>query len=133
METERHDRLRDAAIESLGPEGYDRLVISVPDTRRAGRFRYWQQQLLARIPGSAIGLEEFLAAFDGAPLQRPRAEPPASPVGAPSPDNWRKDAPAWVQEGRQLNEAEWLAGPHLIWMVWHLLHDHVDRPGEDRR
>lgn len=44
-----------------------------------------------------------------------------------------KDAPVWVQEGRPLNEAEWLAGPHLIWMVSFLLDRYLDRPGEDRR
>jgi len=50
-----------------------------------------------------------------------------------SQPHWMKDAPAWVQEGRQPNEAEWLAGPHLIWMVSFLLHTRLDRPGEDRR
>ena len=50
-----------------------------------------------------------------------------------SQPDWMKKAPVWVQEGRQLNEAEWLAGPHLIWMVSYLLHEQQNRPGEDRR
>src|SRR3954454_16476434 len=32
-----------------------------------------------------------------------------------------------------MNEAEWLEGPHLIWMVSFVLHSFLDRPGEDRR
>ena len=45
--------------------------------------------------------------------------------------DWMKHAPAWVREGRELNETEWLAGPHLIYMVSFLLHRYLDRPGED--
>lgn len=32
-------------------------------------------------------------------------------------DDWKKTAPRWVQEDREMNEAEWLEGPPLIYMV----------------
>ena len=73
MATGHHDHLRETAIEALAPEEFDRLVASISDARRLGRLRYWQEQLLARIPGRTVGFEEFIAAFDGAPLQRPKA------------------------------------------------------------
>jgi hypothetical protein len=120
-------------LESLGPAEYDRLVVSVPATRRVGRLRHWQEQLLARIPACTIEFEDFVAAFDGAPLQQPPAPATAQPEGVTSQPDWMKDAPVWVQEGRQLNEAEWLAAPHLIWMVSYLLNEQRDRPGENRR
>jgi hypothetical protein len=50
-----------------------------------------------------------------------------------SQPDWMKDAPAWVREGREMNEAEWLEGPGLIWMVSFVLHRYLDRLGEDRR
>jgi hypothetical protein len=133
MDTERADHLRNAALAALGPADFDRLVLSVAGTRQLGRLRYWQEQLLARIPGGTVGFEGFIAAFDGAPLQRPPAQAPAEVEGTRSQPDWMKDAPIWVQEGRQLNESEWLAGPHLIWMVSYLLHEHLDRVREDRR
>ena len=44
-----------------------------------------------------------------------------------SQPDWMKDAPAWVRERREINEAEWLAGPHLIWMVSFLINHANDR------
>ena len=67
MDIERRDLLRQAAIETLEPEEFDRLVSSVTESRRLGRLRYWQEQLLARIPGGMVGFGDFIAAFDGAP------------------------------------------------------------------
>ncbi|MDY3557351.1 hypothetical protein R5W24_006540 [Gemmata sp. JC717] len=133
MDTDRRDSLRRTVLESLGPEEYDRLVVSVPHARRAGRLRYWQEQSLARVPGGPVRLEDFVAAFEGAPLQQPPAPAPAQAEGETNQADWKKNAPVWVQEDRQLNEAEWLAAPHLIWMVAYLLDEQRDRPGEDRR
>jgi hypothetical protein len=117
MATERDDQLRAAAVAALGPEDFDRLVVSVPATRQLGRLRYWQERLLARIPGGTVGLEEFMAAFDGAPLRQPPAPAPAQTEGPTGQPDWMKNAPAWVQEGREMNEAEWLAVTHIPSMV----------------
>jgi hypothetical protein len=38
-----------------------------------------------------------------------------------------KDAPAWVREGREMNETEWLAGQHLGWMLSFLITRSSDR------
>src|SRR5262245_55924911 len=133
METERRNYLRESALEKLGPGDYDRLVVSVASAKGLGRLRYWQEQLLARLPGSPIAFDEFIAAFDGAPMQRPPSESSTPVAKVESPQEWIKNAPVWVQEGRQLNEAEWLADPHLIWIVSFLLHTRLDHPGEDRR
>jgi hypothetical protein len=78
MGSERHKRLREIAAETLRPEEFDHLVASVFDARRLGRLRYWQEQLLARIPGGEIGFEEFVAAFEGATPQRPHADASAT-------------------------------------------------------
>jgi hypothetical protein len=95
MGSERHNQLREAAAETLRPEEFDRLVASVSDARRLGRLRYWQEQLLDRIPGGEVGFEEFVAAFEGAPLLRPRADASAATVGYAeawrSNTEWRDD------------------------------------------
>jgi hypothetical protein len=120
MAPDRDEQLRAAAVVALGPEDFDRLVLSVPGARRLGRLRYWQERLLARIPGGTVGFDEFIAAFDGAPLLQPPAPAPAEP-------DWRKNLPAWVKESREMNEAEWLAGPRLHYMVSFLISRSNDR------
>jgi hypothetical protein len=128
MAPKRDEDLRQAALAALGPEAFDRLVVSVADARRAGRLRFWQEQLLARIPGEKVRFEDFVVAFEGASLQRPRPPAPAAGEGTGKPpEDWKKNAPAWVQEEREINEAEWLAGPHLIWMVSFLINRSNDR------
>src|SRR6476620_10608182 len=98
MDTARRDSLRRTALESLGPVEYDRLVVSVPHARRVGRLRYWQAQALARIPGRTVGIEDFIAAFEGAPLQRQPAQPPVQAESATSQPDWMENAPLWVRE-----------------------------------
>jgi hypothetical protein len=100
-----------AAARLLGPEKFNRLVSSVGQVRTLGRLRYWQEDLIAKLPdaaGNAIsGLSDFIATFEKAELM---PEPP--PVvtreeffsrpnywyylgGAPIPDQWI--AEAWEQ------------------------------------
>ena len=55
--------------EALGATDYNRLIASVPDTRRRGRLRFWQAQLLRRAgpAGKALSTADaFLGVFDGA-------------------------------------------------------------------
>ena len=89
VDTESHYHLRKAAVETLGPVEFDRLVVSFSETRRLGRLRYWQEQLLARIPGGTVGFEEFIAAFENAPLQRPKAEASAGTAPVRFVEAWR--------------------------------------------
>src|SRR6478736_6727735 len=55
------------AARGLGAEDFNRLLESVGQTRIAKRLRYWQEELLAKLPGVApVSFAEFVAAFDGA-------------------------------------------------------------------
>jgi hypothetical protein len=76
-----------AAARGLGPEDYNRLVESAALSRPVGRLRYWQEELLARLPVGKVSFEEFVAAFEGAPkLPVPRRAADYDEEGPPEPD-----------------------------------------------
>jgi len=100
-----------AAARCLGPEQFNKLVRSVDEVRTRGRLRFWQEQLLAQLPGvpeqAITRPDEFIAVFSGAePLPEPvpvvtKEEFFARPNywyylgGAPIPDEWITEA--WEQ------------------------------------
>jgi hypothetical protein len=72
------DGIRGNSAEVLGPKDYNRLVASVPDTRRRGRLRFWQEELLNQVTPAAgpdWTPEEFFRVFDGASLLPVPSEP----------------------------------------------------------
>jgi hypothetical protein len=75
----RREEFLACAAQTLGPERFNRLVASAPGTREQGRFRFWQEQLLARLSAETGAplptVEEFLDAFEGAAYQ-PIPKPP---------------------------------------------------------
>ena len=91
--------IRAAALGILGRERYARLLGLTPTVRHKGRLFYWHADFMARVAAATgrpfVGLDDFLAAFDGAP--EPEAEPPAPPPPAAaeaevvdwdSPESW---------------------------------------------
>jgi hypothetical protein len=128
MAPDRNDQLRAAALAALGPADFDRLIWSVFSSRRLRRLEDWQEELLARVPGDTIGLEEFITAFDDPYSQLPPAPAPAQTEGTGSLPDSTEDASAWLREGREMNEAEWLAESHLKSLVQFLI-----SRGDDRR
>lgn len=70
--------IRSRLAESLGWRAYNRLIASVPEVRRRGRLRFWQEQLLQQVSdkGAVIStVEGFIRTFAGAnPIPVP-AEP----------------------------------------------------------
>ena len=70
--------VRERLAAALGSEAYNRLVASVPDVRKRGRLRFWQEQLFRQASHIGVNIstaDEFVRVFDGAnPVPVP-AEP----------------------------------------------------------
>lgn len=84
MDPSRREQILGAA-RGLGPEAFNRLVESVEDSVRVGRFRFWQEDRLGRLPGvGPVSFAEFLDAFGSAPplpvRPRPAADEPDPPT-----------------------------------------------------
>jgi hypothetical protein len=85
------DRVREQLAESLGPSTYNRLVASVPDIRRRGRLRFWQEELLRRASPTGLTIataEEFLRVFDGATALPVPSEPLTREVYLREVERW---------------------------------------------
>jgi hypothetical protein len=101
------DGIREQLAEVLGPSDYNRLVASVPDTRRRGRLRFWQEQLLRQVAPAGVPdwtPEEFFRVFDGASLLLVPSEPWTREV-------FLREIQKWPHGGFPLDEtpAEWMS------------------------
>src|SRR4051812_24186202 len=80
MDAAEREQLLLHAADVLGAETFNRLVTSAPAARAKGRLRYWQEELLGRLPAAGGApvqtLEEFLAVFEGAELRTLPERPP---------------------------------------------------------
>src|SRR5262245_42635090 len=73
---------------------------------------------VSRHPNSPVGWMHAAAGrcSPGRGSRRGTGRPVAEGVPMSEPD-LMQIAPQWVRDGRPMNEAEWLAGPHLYWML----------------
>ncbi|VTR95104.1 unnamed protein product [Gemmata massiliana] len=98
MDAARRELILNAARQ-LGAEPFNRLTEAVEDTRKRGRLRYWQDELL-ELPGvGPVGLEEYLAAFGGVtplPTAVNSEAPPAPDTHHPRLGEMYRDEPGWV-------------------------------------
>jgi hypothetical protein len=85
------DGIREQLAATLGPNTYNRLVESVPDTRRRGRLRFWQEELLCRagpVGPPLATAEEFLRVFDRATVLSVPSEPLTREVYLREVEQW---------------------------------------------